>query len=146
MNNRNVLQLSILVLAVQLAYFFISDGPFVDEGIPASEQLSGGNDDRFVLAFGTVFFALPILYALIALPLRFKAKDAISTVIYFVSFSIWGLYAVAVNFDTPLGRSLRFGDWYIVAYLSAPFLAVAFLLYRAWLTRRSTGRAKTARR
>ncbi len=129
-NNRGVLQFSILVLATQVAYFFISDGPFMDEGVPASDQLSGGNDDRLALAFGTLFFALPILYALIAVPLRFKAKDAISTVTYFVSFSVWGLYAVAVNFDTPLWRSFRFGDWYIAAYLLAPFLPVGFLLYR----------------
>lgn len=145
MKNKHVLLFSILVMAIQFSYFFVSTGPFMDEGVPASEQLSGGNDDRAVLAFGSVFFAIPLLYALITLPLRFRGKDAISIVIYFFSFTIWAVYAIAVNFDTPLWGSFRFGDWYIAPYLLAPVLPVMFLLHSALLTRRSAGRANVTR-
>jgi hypothetical protein len=147
MKSKYLLLLSILVLTIEFSYFVVSDGPFIDYGVSATEQLSGGHNDRLALQFGVLLFAIPVLYGLIAMPFSFRVKNLFFIALYLLSFTIWAFYVIAVNVDTPLWRSFLFGDWYLPAYLAAPFLPVAFLVYSAArLTSRSTRtRAKAAR-
>jgi len=128
MKDRQLSFLSVLVLAIEFSYFFVSDGPYIGEGVAASEQLSGGNDDRFILQFCASLFALPVLYGLVAMPFDFRAKNPVAVAVYLLAFTAWAFFVIAVNADTPLWQSLLFGDWYLPAYVAAPFLPVAFMI------------------
>lgn len=147
MNSKHLSLLSVLVLSMELSYFVVSAGPFMEYGVPVSEQLSGGNDDRFVLQFGAVIFAVPVLYGLLTTPLKFRLKNHIFVAVYLLAFAIWAIYVAAVNADTPLLQSVLFGDWYLPVYLAAPFVPLAFLIHQ-WsrLTSRSTRTREKASR
>jgi hypothetical protein len=139
MKTKHLILLTVLVLVIEFSYFVVSDGPFMDYGIPVSEQFSGGNDDRLALQFGALFFAIPVLYGLLAAPFSFRFKNRIFVALYLLSFSIWAVCVIAVSVDTSLWRSILFKDWYLPLYLAAPFVPLAFLIYSApWLTGHSS--------
>src|SRR5512139_2052472 len=111
MKPKHLLILAVFTLSVEFGYFLASDGPFMDYSVTVSEQLSAGNDDRLALQFGSMFFAIPVLYGLLTLPFDFRLKGQAFAALYILAFTIWAFYLAAVCADSSLVDSFLFGDW-----------------------------------